>query len=104
MTAATRVRLRVRVVPRARRDALARDERGDLRAHLTAPPVDGAANRALIALLADRLRLPKSAFVVERGERGRDKVVAVEGETPESLAARLASTLASRVDKANRRG
>jgi len=71
--------LHVRVVPRAARAALTRDQAGRWRAHVTAPPIDGAANRALVALLADRLGLPKRAFALLRGERGRDKIVAVEG-------------------------
>jgi uncharacterized protein YggU (UPF0235/DUF167 family) len=101
---AKRAIVRVRVVPRAARDALTRDATGGWRAHLTAPPVEGAANRALIALLADRLALPKRAFALLRGERGRDKVVAIEGASAAEVEARLAAAGVSRVDKASRRG
>jgi uncharacterized protein YggU (UPF0235/DUF167 family) len=95
--------LHVRVVPRAARAALTRDAGGRWRAHLTAPPVEGAANRALVALLADRLGLPKRAFALLRGERGRDKVIAVEGASAADIDARLAEVV-SRVDKTPRRG
>jgi len=44
-----------------------------------APPVEGAANAELIAFLAERLGVPKSAVQVRRGARGRDKLVEVEG-------------------------
>src|SRR6185437_1722293 len=68
----------VRVTPRARRNALALE--GDtLRAWLTAPPVEGAANAALLALLAERLGLPKRAVTLLRGETSREKLVAIEG-------------------------
>lgn len=78
-----RVLLAVRVTPRARRDALTL-EQGQLRARLRAAPVDGAANAALIALLADRLRLPQRDITIVRGETARHKQVAI---TKLSLAA-----------------
>ncbi|TMA79237.1 MAG: DUF167 domain-containing protein [Deltaproteobacteria bacterium] len=95
--------LHVRVVPRAARAALTRDQAGRWRAHVTAPPIDGAANRALVALLADRLGLPKRAFALLRGERGRDKIVAVEGASAAEIDTRLGDVV-SRVDKTPRRG
>ncbi len=95
--------LQVRVVPRAAHDMLSRDDAGRWRAHLTAPPVDGAANRALVALLADRLGLPKRAFALLRGERGRDKVVAVEGASTAEIDERFARVV-SRVDKSSGHG
>ena len=100
---ARRAVLHVRVVPRASRAALTRDADGRWRAHVTAPPVEGAANRALVALLADRLGVPKGAFAFVRGERGRDKVVAVDGLSSCDVERRLAGGI-SRVDKAPGRG
>lgn len=79
----------VRVVPRASRASLAL-EGGELRARLTAPPVDGAANEALLALLAARLRLPRRAVTLARGATARHKLVAVEGLTAETFWQRLA--------------
>jgi uncharacterized protein YggU (UPF0235/DUF167 family) len=52
-------------MPRARRNAL-KFEGETLRAWLTAPPVDGAANAALVALLAERLGIPKRAVTLLR--------------------------------------
>ncbi len=101
---APRSLLRIRVVPRAAREKLTRDASGVLRVHLTAPPVDGAANRALVNFLAAQLGLPKRALVLAKGERGRDKIVAVEGESPAALEARVARAVGSSVDKAGRRG
>lgn len=80
----------VRVTPRARRNALSLED-GSLRAWLTAPPVEGAANAALLALLAERLGLPKRAVTLVRGETSREKVVAIEGITAEELKKRIGS-------------
>jgi uncharacterized protein (TIGR00251 family) len=46
---------------------------------VTAPPVEGAANKAVIELLARRLGVPKSAVRIALGERAREKVIEVEG-------------------------
>jgi uncharacterized protein (TIGR00251 family) len=68
----------LRVAPRASHESLAL-EAGELRVRLTAPPVEGAANEALLALLADRLRLPRRAVAIVRGVASRRKVVSVTG-------------------------
>jgi len=82
-------RIRVRVTPRAARDAIAGWRDGVLRARVTAPPVEGKANAALERLLAGALGLPKSAVAVVAGGGSRDKTVAVEGLTEEEIASRL---------------
>jgi uncharacterized protein (TIGR00251 family) len=68
----------VRVVPRSRRNDLAL-ESDSLRVHLTAPPVEGKANEALIGLLAGCLGVSQRQVRVARGATGRQKVLAVEG-------------------------
>ena len=83
-----RVILAIRVTPRARREALALVD-GQLRAWLRAAPIEGAANAALIALLADRLDLPRRDISILRGERGLQKQVAIARQTSQSLRARL---------------
>ncbi len=74
----------VRVQPRSSRTALICEADG-LRAHLTAPPVEGAANAALIAALAERLHLPKRQILVVRGAAARQKVLAIEGLSAEEF-------------------
>lgn len=73
--------LAIRLTPRADRDALvAGDAETDpLRARVTAPPVDGQANTALIKLVAKSLGVPKSRVTLLRGQTARDKVVRVDG-------------------------
>ena len=95
--------LRVRVVPRAARNTIARDPSGGLRVHLSAPPAEGAANRALIELFAARLRVPKRAVTIVRGERSRDKQVVVDGVSPAEVERRL-SDAAATVDTTTPRG
>jgi uncharacterized protein YggU (UPF0235/DUF167 family) len=77
------------VTPRARRNKLTLEDDGTLRAHLTAPPVEGAANDALVSLLAERLRLPKRAITIVRGAASRDKQIAIASISAEELRARL---------------
>jgi len=100
----TSIILRVRVIPRARSNALTCDAAGTLRARLTAPPVEGAANRALVELLARELGLKRGDLAVVRGERGRDKLIAVRGCSAAELSARLGLLAASDVDNSGRRG
>jgi hypothetical protein len=71
--------LRVRVQPRASRDALGGEREGALVVRLTAPPVEGAANEALARLLGRALGVAPSAVSVVSGASGRSKVVSVAG-------------------------
>ncbi len=50
-----------------------------LKVRLTAPPVEGAANEACIAFLADRLGIPRARLTIVSGQTSRDKLVQVEG-------------------------
>jgi uncharacterized protein (TIGR00251 family) len=79
----------IRVQPRASRDGVALRDDGTVVIRLTAPPVEGAANRALIEFLARALDVPKSAVTIVVGERGRDKRVQVAGMSAAVLRARL---------------
>ncbi len=85
------VRFAVRVQPRASRNAIEGIRNGALRIRLTAPPVEGEANEALVRLLAARLDVPKSAVRIVSGERGRTKRVAVRGVTAAQVRALLRS-------------
>ena len=90
------VRISVRVTPRASRNEIAGSQEGVLRVRLCAPPVEGAANKALIALLAGVLRVPKRDIEIVGGHTSRQKVVHVEGISPQEASARLASKTPSR--------
>jgi uncharacterized protein len=79
--------LDVRVIPRAARPGLAGTRHGALVVRLSAPPVENAANAALIDLLAATLRVPKRAITIISGQRSRLKRVRVEGVTEEFVRA-----------------
>ena len=73
------VRIAVHAQPRASRSEIAGTHGDALKIRLAAPPVDGAANEALIELLSKQLRVPKSAIRIVQGMTGRRKVVEIEG-------------------------
>lgn len=93
------VRLRLRVTPKAsanRIGTVVADGAGDgwLQITVTAVPQDGRANRAVIALLAQRWKLAKSAMTVVRGLTDRRKTVEITAEDPTALIARLTELIA----------
>lgn len=75
--AAARLRIDVHVVPRAARSGVGGWRAGALVVRVTAPPVEGAANEAVVKALAAALGIPRGEIVIERGARGRHKVVTV---------------------------
>jgi uncharacterized protein YggU (UPF0235/DUF167 family) len=85
--------LRVRVRPRASPEGLAGARGGALLVRLGASPLQGAANRALLALLGRALGVAPSAISILRGASGRDKLLSVRGATAETVRARLEAAL-----------
>ena len=80
----------VKVTPRARQDRIAGImEDGTLKISLKAKPVEGAANAALVAFLADKLGLPKSQIDIVAGHTGAKKLISIVGLSPEAVEARL---------------
>lgn len=76
----------VRVKPRSSRNQVeAPSADGCLPVKLTAPPVDNKANQALVALLAKKLKVPKSAITIQSGERSRNKLVMISGVKVEEI-------------------
>jgi uncharacterized protein YggU (UPF0235/DUF167 family) len=61
---------------------------GVLRARVAAPPIEGAANQALLRLIADELGVARRAVRLVAGAAGRQKLVVVEGVTPDEVLAR----------------
>lgn len=69
----------VRLTPRAHREEIVGLRDGVLHARVTAPPLDGRANRALCRLIARRLAIAPSRVAVVHGHGARQKLVRVEG-------------------------
>ena len=86
---ATEARIEIRVQPRASRNTISEVRAGFLRIRVTAPPVDGQANAAAIALLAQALDVPKSAIRLVKGASSREKTLAVESMSQEEVNQRL---------------
>ncbi|MDF1793614.1 MAG: DUF167 domain-containing protein [Thalassobaculaceae bacterium] len=89
-----RLQLRVRVAPKAsanRIGVVVADETGAgwLQVAVTAVPEDGRANKEVIALLAKRWKLPKSALSVVRGATERRKAIDIDDPDPAALMVRL---------------
>ena len=76
------VRFAVRVQPRAARSEVSGLHGGALKVRLQAPPVDGAANEALVALLAEELKVGRRQVRIVAGASSRAKVVEVDGVEP----------------------
>ena len=65
----------IRVMPRARRNQITVDTDGTVRVHTTAAPADGAANEAVIKMLAEHFKVPKTSINIIRGSTSRNKVI-----------------------------
>ena len=83
------IEIRITVIPRAGRTAVAGTRNGALLVRLAAAPVDGAANDALIALLAVTLAVPRRSVTLVSGERSKTKRVRVAGLSAAQAAATL---------------
>ena len=83
------VRFSLRATPRGRRNAIEGTRAGALLVSIAAVPEDGAANAAIIALLAKALGLPKSAVEIRHGTAARDKTIWLP-LAPKTLLERLA--------------
>jgi uncharacterized protein len=83
------VHLAIRVQPRSSRNAIREGHGAELRVQVTAPPVDAAANQALIEFLAQTLDRHRRDLWIVRGHTSRQKIVAVQGMTPDAIRRRL---------------
>jgi len=79
----------VRVIPRASRNEVEGITGNALKVRVTAPPVEGAANKALIELLAERLKIRKSQIEIVAGQTSQHKMISVLGLGPSEVEARL---------------
>jgi uncharacterized protein len=78
---ATGVRFAVHVQPRASRTEIAGIHGEALKVRLSAPPVDGAANEALVDFLSERFAVPRRSVTIVSGAQSRAKIVEIDGLT-----------------------
>jgi uncharacterized protein (TIGR00251 family) len=81
---ATPSRIKVYVQPRASKNAIVGMRGDELRIRLTAPPVDNAANEALVELVAERLGIAKRRVRIAAGATSRHKIVEIDGVSVET--------------------
>ena len=79
----------VRVQPRAKRNAITGEVGDALKLALTAPPVEGRANEACVAFLAEILNVPRSSVTIAAGQSSRNKLIRVTGMTAAEAEVRL---------------
>ncbi len=70
-------KITVKVIPRSSKNQMILLEDGTYKVKLTAPPVDGAANEALIKFLSEEFHVAKSCVQIIKGETGRNKIVEI---------------------------
>ena len=83
------VLLSVKLQPRASANEIGEALGNELRIKVTAPPVDAAANEALVKLLAQHLDCPRNRVELVRGHTSRHKTLKLYGLTPEDVATKL---------------
>ena len=79
----------VRVIPRSSRNQIVGVEGGALKIKLTAPPVEGAANAALVEFVAVWLGVRRSSVSITSGDKARNKLVRVNGVTRAQVLGRV---------------
>jgi uncharacterized protein YggU (UPF0235/DUF167 family) len=82
------VRFAVRLTPRGGLDRIEGVVDGELRAKVAAPAVDGAANHAILRLIAEELDVPRTSVRLAAGASGRRKLVAIDDIDPAEVQAR----------------
>ena len=89
MADAAEIVIKVKVLPRSSRTEIAGKENDVYKVKLTDPPVEGRANKALIAFLAEKLGVPKRDIEIVSGKTGRLKTVRIRGLTAGEIAQAL---------------
>jgi uncharacterized protein len=82
-------RLKVRIVPKARRNEIASISEEVVRLKVHAPAQDGKANAELVRFLSESVGCPRSDIAIIRGEKARDKVIEIAGVSVEEVWKRL---------------
>jgi uncharacterized protein len=85
------VKLRVRVIPNAKRSEISGCRNGEWILRLNAPPVDGKANKAALEFIAKSLGLSRSGVVLTSGEKGRHKIFEIVGFQPSDVERKFAN-------------
>jgi uncharacterized protein (TIGR00251 family) len=83
------ISFKVRVHPRAKKNAITGETGDALRVSLTAPPLEGRANNACVEFIANLLNVPRSSVTIASGETSRNKVIRVAGVGADEVRRRI---------------
>jgi uncharacterized protein len=89
------VRLEVSVQPRSSRNQVVGEQNEVLKIKLTAPPVEGEANAALVDFLSNYLKLPRKDIKLIKGETSRHKIIEIMGLSSEELRLKVGLPISS---------
>ena len=89
MSILTKTEIRIKLLPKSSRNQIVGREGDHFKVKVTAPPIEGRANKALIDLLAKKLRVPKSHIEIISGERSRHKSIRIEGLSQEEITKKM---------------
>ena|SRR5437588_7922960 len=84
-TSASGVSFKIKVHPRAKKNAITGVVGDALKISVTAPPVDGKANQTVVEFLADFFEIPRSSVTIASGDTGRLKVIRINGMSAGSV-------------------
>ncbi|MBN2298887.1 MAG: DUF167 domain-containing protein [Deltaproteobacteria bacterium] len=84
--------LECKIHPNAKKDSIDGIKDNMLCVHLSAPPVEGKANKALVKYISKRLHIAKSKISITHGEKSRIKVLCLDGIGPEEVLSGLGLT------------
>ena len=81
--------IKIKLIPRSSRNEIIGKENDVIKIKLTAPPVEGKANKALVSFLAKKLGVPKRDIEIVSGERSREKFLKINGLSIEEVMGKL---------------
>lgn len=84
-------RISVQVQPNSKKNEIVKFEDSVLKVKISAPPVEGKANKELIGFISDLLKISKGSITVEKGLKSKRKGIVVEGLTQDEVSSRLSS-------------
>jgi uncharacterized protein (TIGR00251 family) len=88
-------RLKLRIVPNARRDEIVGEYGDAVKIKVAAPAVEGKANAALLEFIADQLDVPARTVTLLSGDKSRDKTIGIDGLSADEARARLLALVKS---------
>lgn len=86
------MKLRVRVIPNAARDAFSNRREAEWLLRLRAPAIEGKANRAALDFIAEHLEIPRSCVALVSGEKSRHKIFEIVGLDPSDVERKLSQS------------